>query len=82
MAQPDHVRIVLAHHLTRDGEQLMPGDEIEVPQHQARQLISAGYVANVDPTDSDAVAKALAPVEGKPAAAKPTANKAAGQASG
>ncbi|MFF2620090.1 hypothetical protein [Kitasatospora sp. NPDC058046] len=82
MAQPDHVRIVLAHHLTRDGEQLMPGDEIEVPHHEARQLISAGYVANVDPTDTDAVAKALAPVERKPATAKPAANKAAGQASG
>lgn len=82
MAQPDHVRIVLAHHLTRDGEQLLPGDEIEVPHHEARQLIGAGYVA-VDPTDSAAVSKALTPaVESKPAVAKAPANKAAGQASG
>lgn len=83
MAQPDHVRIVLAHHLTRHDEQLLPGDEIEVPHHEARQLIGAGYVADLDPTDSAAVAKALQPtIESKPAMAKPTANKAAGQASG
>ncbi|MBO1413223.1 hypothetical protein [Streptomyces sp. FH025] len=82
MAQPDRVRIVLAHHFSRDGEQLLPGDEIEVPHHEAQQLIGAGYVADVDPTDSAAVAKALAPVESKPALAKPTSNKAAGQASG
>ncbi len=83
MAQPDRVRIVLAHHLTRDGEQLLPGDEIEVPHHEARQLIGAGYVAGLDPTDSVAAAKTLKPAaESKPAVAKPTVNKAAGQASG
>ncbi|WP_224274934.1 hypothetical protein [Streptomyces sp. LS1784] len=82
MAQPDSVRIVLAHHLTRGGEQLLPGDEIEVPHYEAQQLIGAGYVADVDPADSAAVAKALAPAESKPAMAKPTANKAAGLASG
>ncbi|MFJ6380136.1 hypothetical protein ACIQI7_09065 [Kitasatospora sp. NPDC092039] len=82
MAQPDRVRIVLAHHLTREDKDLLPGDEIEVPYHEARQLISAGYVANVDPADTDAVANALAPVvEPKPAVARPPANKAAGQAS-
>ncbi|MFD7450373.1 hypothetical protein [Kitasatospora sp. NPDC059827] len=83
MAQPDHVRIVLAHHLTWHGEQLLPGDEIEVLHHEARQLIGAGYVADLDPADSAAVAKTLkAAVESKPAVAKATANKATGQASG
>ncbi|MFJ4189434.1 hypothetical protein [Kitasatospora sp. NPDC089509] len=83
MPQPDHVRIVLAHHLTRDGEQLLPGDEIEIPHNEAQQLIGAGYVADVDPADSAAVSKALTFTgESKPAVAMAPANKAAGQASG
>ncbi|WP_371517674.1 hypothetical protein [Kitasatospora sp. NBC_01300] len=83
MAHTDTVRIVLAHHLDRQGKSLLPGDEIEVPHDEARQLVSAGYVAGVDPSDAEAVAKALAPaVERKPALSKAPANKAAeGQAS-
>ncbi|MFJ8043794.1 hypothetical protein ACIRBX_25160 [Kitasatospora sp. NPDC096147] len=57
----DTVRITLAHHLTRGGEDLLPGTEIEVPPHEARELIAAAYVAGVDPGDAEAVAKALAP---------------------
>ncbi|WP_371500300.1 hypothetical protein OG871_27565 [Kitasatospora sp. NBC_00374] len=72
-----NVRITLAHHLTRDGADLAPGDEIEVPHHEARQLIASGYVAGADPSDPEAVAKALAPEPSrKQLAAKPPADKA------
>ncbi|MGW4891061.1 hypothetical protein ACWEQL_02160 [Kitasatospora sp. NPDC004240] len=82
MADTDRIRIVLAHHLTREDEQLAPGDEIDVPHHEARQLISAGYVAGVDPSDPQAVAKALAPEPArKQLAPKPPADKAEGKAS-
>ncbi|MGW4694872.1 hypothetical protein ACWEO1_21140 [Kitasatospora cineracea] len=82
-AAPGTVRITLAHHFDRDGAQLLPGDEIDVPTYEARKLITAGYVAGVDPNDPEAVAKALAPAaERKPSMAKPPANKsAAGPAS-
>ncbi|MGX4733177.1 hypothetical protein [Kitasatospora griseola] len=80
-ASSGNVRIVLAHHFDRNGEQFLPGDEIDLPQQEARRLISAGYVAGVDPNDQEAVAKALAPTERKPSMAKPPANKSAGTAS-
>ncbi len=77
--EPGTVRITLAHHFDRDGAQLLPGDEIDVPPHEARKLITAGYVAGVDPNDPAAVTKALTPTaERKPAMAKPPANKSVG----
>ncbi|MFJ1706842.1 hypothetical protein [Kitasatospora sp. NPDC088346] len=77
MADTDSVRIVLAHHLTREDVDLAPGDEIDVPHHEARQLIAAGYVVGVDPSDPVAVAKALAPAPArKQLAAKPRVDKA------
>lgn len=36
-----------------------PGLEITVPRDEARALIDAGYASGVEPTDTEAVAKAL-----------------------
>ncbi|WP_406205300.1 hypothetical protein OH807_30610 [Kitasatospora sp. NBC_01560] len=76
----ENVRITLAHHLNRDGVELAPGDEIEVAHQEARQLIASGYAAGVDPSDQEAVAKALTPEPArKQLAAKPPADKAEGK---
>ncbi|WP_327074437.1 hypothetical protein OG196_31855 [Kitasatospora purpeofusca] len=74
------VRIAVAHHLTWEGIELTPGDEIELPHHQARQFVASGYAAGVDPSDPEAVAKALAPQPArKQLAAKAPADKAEGK---
>ncbi|MCC9309144.1 hypothetical protein LN042_18995 [Kitasatospora sp. RB6PN24] len=57
----DTISITLAHHLHRDGADLLPGTVIDVPLQEARQLISSGYVAGADPSDPNSVARALGP---------------------
>ncbi|MFB8235533.1 hypothetical protein ACFC58_03185 [Kitasatospora purpeofusca] len=75
------VRIAVAHYLTWEGYELAPGDEVELPHHQARQFIASGYAAGVDPSDPEAVAKALTPQPArKQLASKAPADKAEGPA--
>lgn len=64
----DNVTITLAHPLTaeragrlrvKEVRDYQAGEQVSLPPGEAHALIGAGYASGVDPSDADAVRKAL-----------------------
>lgn len=55
-----------------DVREYAVGEEITVPMDEARAIISAGYALGVEPSDKEAVARALRTGPARPRAASPS----------
>lgn len=74
-ASPDEVKVTLAHPLSQvehlrylgldESKEYGVGDEITVNRNAAASLVSAGYAADVDPADNEAVADLLGTTPGQ-----------------